>query len=355
MKAILRSEDSAQDDRIRSGWRARAQLGGGRGEGDNQRRRKEERMRIAIFGTGGVGGYFGGRLAQAGEEVSFVARGEHLRALQRGGLRVESIGGDFHINPVQATDDPATIGPVDVVLVGVKTWQLPEAAEQMRSLVGPETVVVPLLNGVEAPAQLAALYGAERVAGGLCSLITSIGAPGLIRHEGAVPNIAFGPLNGRPNERLMALYDALSQVKGITVRMPDDIEAAMWRKFLMITTFSGVGAVTRAPVGVLRSLPETRALLEQSLREIYGVALARGVRVTRAAMEAAMAFMDGLPPGATASMQRDVLAGRPSELEAQNGAVVRLGAEAGVETPLNHFIYHSLLPQERKARGLSEL
>jgi 2-dehydropantoate 2-reductase len=309
-------------------------------------------MRIAIYGTGGVGGYFGGRLAQVGEEVAFIARGEHLRALQRDGLRVESIAGDFHINPVQATDNPADIGPVDVVLVAVKTWQLPEVAEAMGPLVGPETIIVPLLNGVEAPGILAAVHGEEHVAGGLCSLITSIGGPGLIRHEGAPPRIAFGRLDGRPEARLEALLGALSRAQGVTAEIAEDVEAAMWRKFLMITTFSGVGAVTRAPVGVMRSLPETRALLQESLREIYDVALARNVALTPEAMEWAMGFMDALPPTATASMQRDILEGRPSELEAQNGAVVRLGAEAGVETPLNRFIYFSLLPQERKARGI---
>ncbi len=309
-------------------------------------------MRIAIYGTGGVGGYFGGRLAQAGEEVAFIARGEHLRAMQRDGLRVESIAGDFHIDPVQATDDPAAVGPVDVVLVAVKTWQLPDAAEAMRPLVGPETIVVPLLNGVEAPAILAAVHGEEHVAGGLCSLITSIGGPGLIRHEGAPPRISFGRLDGRPDARLEALLGALSRAEGVTAEIAADVEAAMWRKFLMITTFSGIGAVTRAPVGVMRSLPETRSLLQQSLREIYDVALARDVALTPEGMEAAMAFMDALPPAATASMQRDILDGRPSELEAQSGAVVRLGAEAGVETPLHRFIYHSLLPQERKARGV---
>lgn len=313
-------------------------------------------MRIAIYGTGGVGGYFGGRLAQVGEEVAFIARGEHLRALQRNGLRVESIAGDFHVDPVQASDDPADIGPVDVVLVAVKAWQLPEVAEAMRPLVGPETVIVPLLNGVEAPGQLAAVHGEERVAGGLCSLITSIGGPGLIRHEGAPPRIAFGRLDAQPSGfaqgKLEALQAALSRAEGVTAEIPADIEAAMWRKFLMITTFSGVGAVTRAPVGVMRSLPETRALLQQSLREIYAVALARNVALTPEAMDAAMAFMDALPPAATASMQRDILDGRPSELEAQNGAVVRLGAQAGVETPLHRFIYASLLPQERKARGV---
>ncbi|MDT8306637.1 MAG: 2-dehydropantoate 2-reductase, partial [Anaerolineae bacterium] len=267
-------------------------------------------MRIAIFGTGGIGGYFGGRLAEAGEEVGFIARGEHLRALQRDGLRVESIEGDFHLAPVQATDDPAEIGPVDAVLLAVKTWQVPAAAAALRPLIGPDTVVVPLQNGVEAPDQLSAALGEEHAAAGLCSLITSVAAPGVIRHEGAAPRIAFGRRGGAADSRLEALLEAFNRAKGLTADIPEDIEAALWRKFLMITTFSGVGAVTRAPIGVLRSLPQTRAMLEQSLREIYDVALARAVRLTPAAMEAAMAFMDGLPPGAMASMQRDILEGR---------------------------------------------
>jgi 2-dehydropantoate 2-reductase len=308
-------------------------------------------MRIAIYGTGGVGGYFGGRLAQAGENVAFIARGEHLRALQQHGLRVESIEGDFTISPVQATDNPADIGPVDVVLLAVKTWQVPAAAEAMRPLIGPDTVVVPLQNGVEAPAQLAAVLGQEHTAAGLCSLITSVASPGVIRHEGAPPRIVFGQLDGSADPRLEAVLAAFNRAEGLTADIPDDVEAAMWRKFLMITTFSGVGAVTRAPIGILRSLPQTRAMLLQSLREIYDVALARGVRLTPAAMEAAIAFMDSLPPAAMASMQRDILEGRPSELEAQSGAVVRLGEEAGAGTPLHTFIYHSLLPQEKKARG----
>lgn len=311
-------------------------------------------MRIAIYGTGGVGGYFGGRLAQAGEDVVFIARGAHLRALQQEGLRVESIAGDFRIEKVVATDDPAQVGPVDVVLLAVKTWQAPEALLAMRPLVGPETVVVPLQNGVEAPEQVKAALGEEHAAAGLCSLITSVGGPGLIRHEGAAPRIAFGRLDGERDQRLEALLAALARCEGLTAEMPADIEAALWRKFLMIATFSGVGAVTRAPVGVMRSLPETRALLLQSLDEIYDVALARAVRLTPAAKEAALGFMDALPPGAMASMQRDILEGRPSELEAQSGGVVRLGEEAGAGTPLHRFIYQSLLPQERRARGIGE-
>lgn len=308
-------------------------------------------MRIAVFGAGAVGGYFGGRLAQAGEEVIFIARGEHLQAMRRQGLQVESILGDFHLYPVQATDDPAQVGPVDVVLVGVKAWQVPEAARAMRPLVGPESFVVPLQNGVEAPDQLAAVLGPEHVLGGLCKIFSARVGPGRIRHAGAEPYIAFGELDNRPSERAERLRQAFLRA-GVKAEVPPDIQAAMWEKFLFIASLGGVGAVTRAPVGVLRSLPQTRQMLLQAMEEIVAVAQARGIALAGDAVDRAMAFVDSLPPGATASMQRDILEGRPSELEAQNGAVVRLGREVGVATPLHTFLYHSLLPQERRARGL---
>lgn len=306
--------------------------------------------RIAIFGAGAVGGYFGGRLAQAGEDVTFIARGQHLQAIRQQGLRVESVAGDFAIEPAQATDDPVEVGAVDVVLVGVKAWQVPAAAEAMVPLVGEETLVVPLQNGVEAPAQLGTVLGREHVAGGLCRIISRISAPGVIEHLGAAPYVAFGRLDGVQDERLQRLRAAFSAAPGVTAEIPEDIEAAMWRKFLLIATFSGVGAVTRVPIGVIRSRPETRELLEQALREIYELAHARGIALAPEAKTAAMDFMDGLPAEATASMQRDILAGRPSELESQNGAVVRLAADTGIDTPLHRFIYHSLLPQEARAR-----
>lgn len=307
-------------------------------------------MRVAVFGAGGVGGYFGGRLAQAGENVTFIARGPHLQAMRANGLQVQSVAGDFVVEPAQATDDPAAAGEVDVVLVAVKAWQVPEAAPAIQSLLGSNTVVVPLENGVEAPEQLATVLGHKHVAGGLCRIISYIGAPGVIHHIGAEPYVAFGELDNRLSRRLERLRAAFDRATGVTTEIPADIEAAMWRKFLLIATFSGVGAVTRAPIGILRSRPETRAMLQQALHEIYNVALARGIALNEEAIEAAVTFMDNLPPDATASMQRDILEGRPSELESQNGAVVRLGDAAGVDTPLHRFIYSTLLPLELRAR-----
>jgi 2-dehydropantoate 2-reductase len=308
-------------------------------------------MRIAVFGAGGVGGYFGGRLAQAGEAVTFIARGEHLRAIRERGLRVDSLLGDFVVQPAHATDNPAEVGPVEAVLVGVKAWQVREAAEAMRPLVGPETFVVPLQNGVEAPDELAAVLGREHVLGGFCRIIALIAGPGHIRHAGGQPYIAFGELDNRRSERVERLRAAFSRALGLTVDVPADIRAAMWEKFLTIASFSGVGAVTRAPIGIIRSLPETREMMVGVMREIIAVANARGIPLGEDAVQRALAFRDGLPPESTASMQRDIMEGRPSELEWQNGAVVRLGREVGVETPLNAFIYHSLLPQELRARG----
>jgi len=308
-------------------------------------------MRIVIFGTGGVGGYFGGRLAQAGEDVVFIARGQHLQALRESGLRVESVLGDFTVRPAQASDDPVAVGQVDAILLAVKAWQVPEAAEAMRPMVGPETFVVPLQNGVEAPAQLAAALGEAHVLGGLCRIISAIAGPGHIRHTGIEPYLAFGELDNRRRRRVERLHAAFARAQGLAVEIPADVQVAMWRKFLLIAPWSGVGAVTRAPIGVFRSLAQTRPMLEQAMAEVAAVARARDIALPDGLVEQTMAFIDGLPAEGTASMQRDIMEGRPSELEAQNGAVVRLGRKAGVPTPVNTFIYHSLLPLELRARG----
>ena len=309
------------------------------------------KLTIAVLGTGATGGYFGGRLAEAGEDVRFIARGAHLAALRAHGLTVTSVAGDFQLDPVRVSETPADIGPVDVVLVAVKAWQVPEAAESLRPLMGERTFVVPLQNGIDAPDQLAAVLGAERVLGGFCSILASLEGPGRIRHMGVVPYIAFGELDGSRSARAEALRAAFAGTRGVTVEVPADIRAAMWNKFLFITALSGVGAVTRAPAGVVRSQPASRGLLRDALEEIHAVARRAGIALPADAVERTLAFIDGLPPDGTASMQRDVLAGRPSELEAQVGAVVRLGERLGVEVPVHRTIYAALLPQERRARG----
>lgn len=312
-------------------------------------------MRVVVYGTGGVGGYFGGRLAEAGEDVTFLARGAHLDAIRANGLTVESVKGNFVVRPARAEGDPAAIGPVDLVIVGVKTWQVREAAEAMRPLIGPETLVLPLQNGVDAPYELAEVLDKPgelpHVLGGLCRLVTMVAAPGVIKHAGMDPYLAFNRLDGQPDSRVDRLLAAFKKAQGLTVEVPADIVAALWAKFAFIAPFSGVGAVTRVPAGKLRAVPESRALLEAALREVVSVARARGVTLPADQVERVLAQIDGLPEGGTASMQRDIMEGRPSELEAQNGSVVRMGKAASVPTPVNQFLYAALLPQEKKARG----
>ena len=306
-------------------------------------------MRIAIFGTGSIGGYFGGRLSQAGEDVIFIARGDHLKTMLAHGLRVDSINGDFVLPQVQATDDSSKIGKVDMVLVGVKTWQLAEAAQTMRPMIGPETFVLPLQNGIEAPTLLSEILGSQHVLGGICGLFCYVAGPGHIVHAGTDPFVKFGELDNHRSQRVELLLETFTRA-GINTEIPMDIQVAMWMKFLFITVWSGIGAVTRSPVGIWRSLPETRQMAKQGLLEIIAVAKSRNISLPVEALQTAMSMYDGLAPQSTASLQRDIMDGRPSELEAQIGAVVRFGQESNVTTPQHTFIYQSLLPMELKAR-----
>ncbi|MFQ5670496.1 MAG: 2-dehydropantoate 2-reductase [Acidobacteriota bacterium] len=307
------------------------------------------RMRVGVFGAGGVGGYLGGRLAQSGQEVVFIARGAHVEALRARGLEVRSVKGDFSLPAVAATDDLREAGPVDVVLVAVKSWQLDRAARDMPPLLGPETFVVPFLNGVECTAHLSVQLGEERVLKGTARIISHIAAPGRIDHVGVDPSVAFGEADNRQSARCRQLRGVF-QAAGIRADLPDDMDATLWKKFLMVATLGGLGAVTGVPVGMMRSEPETRRLLRQAMEEIARVGRARGVALEDDVAESSMAFVDGLPAEGMASLHRDIVAGRRSELEAWNGAVVRLGREARVPTPLHDFIYGALLPRERLAR-----
>jgi 2-dehydropantoate 2-reductase len=307
-------------------------------------------LQVAVYGVGGVGGYFGATLARAGNPVSLIARGDHLRALRASGLKIVTPKEEFTVTPVAASDNPADIGPVDIVLVGVKAWQVPDAAKAMRPLLKPATRVVPLQNGVEAVDDLAKVLGREHVLGGLCRIIASIAAPGAIRIGPMEPMVVLGELDGSELAgNAKALYDAF-RAAGVNVSKAPDIQAALWEKLLFIAAVSGVGAVSRANVGEVRQSPPTRALLRQVMEEVAAVAAKRGVRLAPEIVARTLAFIDNMPGEGTASMQRDVAAGRPSELEAIIGSVNRLGSVAGVPTPATHFIYASLLPQEARAR-----
>ena len=307
-------------------------------------------MRIAVFGAGGAGGYFGARLARAGEEVVWIARGQHLEALRTRGLRVESIDGDFTLGPVEASDDPGQFRPVDAVLLGVKAWQVTDAARAMRPLIAEGTCVVPLQNGVEASDELRAVLGDRPVLGGVAKVFSFLVGPGHLRRPGGPATVVLGELDNRPSDRVRRLADCLRGA-GLGAEIPADIKVALWEKFLFVASGGGLGAVTRAPIGIVRSVPETRALLEAAMEEIRAVARARGVGLPDDVVPRTMAFVDTLPAAGTASLQRDLAAGRPSELEWWSGAVARLGAEAGVATPIHAFVYWSMLPTELRARG----
>lgn len=308
-------------------------------------------MKIAVFGSGAIGGYFGGRLAQAGHDVTFIARGKHLEVMLTDGLQVKSIKGDFSLQPAQATENPKDIGVVDVVLCCVKAWQVSEAAEAMRPLIAKHTVVIPLQNGVEAHTTLAAKLGNQYVLPGLCRLISMIEAPGLIRHSGAAPYMAFGEMDGRLSRRVEEIASRLNAANGMSVEVSQHIFADLWKKFMLIAPWGGVGAVTRVPIGIVREIPESRDMLMNAIREVFNVGVASGVKIGNEALSSTIAFIDKLPRDGTASMQRDIMDGRPSELSWQTGAVERFGNQVNVSTPTNTFIYHSLLPLERIARG----
>jgi 2-dehydropantoate 2-reductase len=307
-------------------------------------------VRIAIFGAGGAGGYFGARLAKAGQDVVWIARGAQLEALRTRGLRVESVDGDFTLGPMPASDDPGRFAPVDAVLLGVKAWQVADAARAMRPLLGAETCVVPLQNGVEAADELRGILGVGPVLGGVAKIFCFLVGPGHLRRPGGPATIALGELDNQPSKRVERLRAALSGA-GLGAEVPADIHVAIWEKFLFVASAGGLGAVTRAPIGIVRSVPETRALLEAAMEEIRALARARSVHLSDDVVARTMAFVDTLPAAGTASLQRDLAAGHPSELEWWSGAVSRLGVAAGVATPIHTFIHRSLLPTELRARG----
>ncbi len=307
-------------------------------------------MRIAIFGTGGVGGYFGGRLAHAGEDVTFIARGEHLRAIRANGLKVESQSGDFVVYPAKGTDDVNDLGEVDLVVIGVKAWQVPEAARAVKPLVGPGTTVLPLQNGVDAVSQLVDEMGPEKVIGGLCRIVSFVVAPGHIRHAGFTPSIVIGERDNRRTDRIVRIEQVFRHA-GLEIAIAPDIQVALWTKFLFISSFSGVGAVANAPAGLLQTDPKWREQMLAAMKEIFLLAHARGIELPANSVDTAMAAVNALPEEATSSMQRDIAAGKPSELDSQNGAVVRLAREVGLEVPTHALIYKTLKPLEEKARA----
>lgn len=301
-------------------------------------------MRITIFGTGGVGGYFGGRLAASGADVSFVARGAHLLALQENGLHIQSPLGDVHLPVVKATDNPASIGPADIVFFTVKLYDTESAARALKPLIGPKTLVVPLQNGVDSVGTLALAIGAEHVAGGTCYLAAVVSEPGVIRHT-AMNRMIFGAPD-RQAKMSAALNDLLEACAntGFEATLSPNIQVDIWAKFVRLTVFSGMTAVTRSPIGVIRDSAALSELARGALKESMAVALANGVPLTDALIDEVQVATAALPYNARSSMLEDLERGRRLELPWLSGAVVRIGQELGVPTPIHQFITTILSP-----------
>ena len=299
-------------------------------------------MRVAIIGAGGVGGYFGARLIAAGTDVVFIARGAHLTAIQRDGLRVESPKGNLHLRGVNATADLSAVGTVDVVLLTVKMYDLEPAARMIRPLVGANTAVVTLQNGVEAVDIVAQHIDRANVVGGVAYVAAVIAEPGLIRHT-SLDALIFGELDGRRSERLLA-FQAACLPAGFNARVSETIEIDLWSKFSRLSVFSGMTAVTRSTIGVLRSDPELYAMLQAACEETIRVGRATGVALPDTLMGEILHMVQTLPHHAKASMLEDLERGKRLELPWLSGAVVRLGNAVGVTTPIHAFIATVLKP-----------
>ncbi len=300
-------------------------------------------MRIAVFGAGGVGGYFGGLLAHAGHDVGFIARGPHLHAIRENGLEVRSVHGDFTVHPAHATAQPDEVGPVDYVIVTVKHYHLPHAAPQIAPLIGSATTVAPLLNGVDAHEYLIEVLGPKPVVGGLCATASRIEAPGIIRQTSPLRRVVLGELDRTRSERIAGLVEAWSDC-GVEAIHAEDIHVALWTKMLFIASFGGITSLARANAREVLETTETRHLFVEAMAEVEAVARARGIDLPQDAVAQGLAFARGLDPGDTSSMHRDVAAGRPFELEAFSGKIVRLGEASGIDTPVHRGIYALLKP-----------
>lgn len=298
-------------------------------------------MHIAIIGAGGVGGYFGARFAHEGEKVTFIARGAHLAAMREHGLRVRSANGDMSVNPVQATDDASTVGIVDLVMIAVKLWSTHDAIETARSMMGPSSTVVSFQNGIEAEDALIAAFGRERVLGGVANIAALIETPGLIRHNGTMAMLQFGELDGTRSPRVQTLLDICKRA-GIDAKVPDDINKAIWEKYVFLASLSAMTALTRLPLGPLREDPDTRALFRQLAEEVVAVGRAKGIPLADTTAEAMMGRLDGLPGDMVASMLGDLKRGNRLELPWLSGGVVQAGRKVGVPTPAHQFVYTAL-------------
>jgi 2-dehydropantoate 2-reductase len=300
-------------------------------------------LRIAIVGAGGVGGYFGGRLAAAGNDVRFIARGAHLEALRTRGLIIRSFKGDLHLPRVTATDDPAAIGPVDIALFTVKLYDAESAARLLKPLIGPETAVIPLQNGVDGTDIVSRAVGRQHTAGGTVYVAAVIDEPGVIRHT-ALEHLIFGELDGARTPRLERLLDSCGSA-GVQATLSGNVQVDIWTKFVRLSVFSGMTAVTRCPIGPIVADPELFEMVKAAARETMSVARAHGIPVPDSVIDDIDRAYRALPPHMKSSMLEDLERGRPLELPWLSGAVVRLARQVGVDTPIHRFIAAVLNPR----------
>ena len=300
-------------------------------------------MRIAVIGAGGVGGAFGAALAKAGADVTFVARGAHLAALRASGLRVEGPRGDVHLTPTQATDDPASIGVVDLVLFCVKLWDVETAGAAISTLIGPDTAVIPLQNGIDASERLSPILGSGAVMGGVAQISATIAEPGLIRQTGTFMRLVFGELDGTITPRGQDFL-ALCQRAGFDAVLSDKIETELWLKFVLLASNAAMTAATRQPVGKLRDDPDINPYFAAAYKEVADVARAKGIHLPSDAVAKIVAGNAKAPPAMMASMAVDLIRGNRMELPWLSGKVVQLGRELGVPTPVHALLYAMLKP-----------
>jgi 2-dehydropantoate 2-reductase len=302
-------------------------------------------MKIAIIGAGGVGGFFGARLQQAGADVHFVARGAHLAALRADGLTIESPLGDIHLPRVNATSDPADIGMADIVWLSVKLWDMEAAIRSMRPLMGPDTGIISFQNGVQKDDILREAFGDRAVMGGVAYIATNIDRPGVIKHTGTMQRLIFGEYDGRRSARAQALLDAALR-GGINAELSDDVRKAIWEKFVFLVGLSGSTTTMRQTIGPIRSNPRSRRLLSELMRETVAVGRALGVALPADFADQRLAFVDGLPDQMTSSMHHDLKAGKRLEVSWLSGSVAQLGERTGVPTPMNRAVWDILALHE---------
>lgn len=300
-------------------------------------------MRIAVMGAGGVGGYFGARLAQAGHEVGFVARGRHLAAMRERGLEVTSALGDVHLAHPTVTDDPSALPPADVVIFAVKLWDTESAAQALRPLLAQGGVVVPFQNGVDSIERVGAIVGAERVMGGVAQIAATIAKPGVIAHTGTMALLRFGTTVPAQRSAADALLAACKGA-GIDAELVPDIRRALWEKFVFLAAFSGLTSVARQPIGAIRTDADLRNVLEQAMREAWAVGRAQGVALADDLVAQRLKFVDGLPAQMTSSMANDLAAGNRLEAPWLSGAVAQMARAAGLAAPVHATLYAVLKP-----------